>query len=265
VTFNPLNFLRVQKAIRSAISLIAGNTVTNVIWVHPNIPRPNRPYIALDLVGEESTGAFDDEMVPRLAPTSVTVEVLTAVEGKSYKVVVNSIHYEYVAENGDTTTTIATELTSLINDGEKNITAASVGAVITLTPIYTGAIVEVYGVPEASFDINEIGEIYVWDFDGDRSFTFSVDVFSDDAMVDTGAISIATKIRKGLELQSIHDALELNGVAILGKPSPIRDLSAVFSTAFESRAQFDFVINTFTFQSEAGKYIENIQFDFIEE
>ena len=265
MTFSPLNFLRVQKAFRSAIAMIAGNTVSNIIWVHPNIPRPDRPYIALDLVSEESTGAFDDELVPRLAPTSVTLTILDAVAGREYKIVFNSIHYSYTAENGDTATVIATALVEKINAAEKNITASNNNNVITLTPTYTGAIVETYGLPLSSFDVVESGEVYVWDFNGDRSFTFSVDVFSDSVSVDTGAITIANKVKKGLELQSIHDALELNGIAILGKPSPIRDLSAVFSTGFESRAQFDVVINTFTFQSEAGKYIETVQFDFNQE
>lgn len=253
---------RFQKSIRDIIVSIVGENVP-VIWSMPNQPRPPRPYVVLDIVSEVETPDLFDVALYRFAPTDVLVVFDTVTDDKYYQLLVNGFLYEILSTPIDTVTTIRDYFFEQL-DGKLPGVEVSKNDVdgLEFNVQEPGAIYSILAYPQDSITVEEFGSVYVEDTKGQRFYSVSIDCYSDDPKFYSGAWKIANNIRTQLQRNTINETLEYQQVSLLQKPSEVIDLSNVFGSQFESRAQFEILVNTPVFQSEPAEYIESIQFTF---
>lgn len=261
MSFYSFNGKRFQKSIRDAVVKCVGSSIP-VIWSMQNAPRPERPYIVLDVVVEVDSPEGGDESSARFAPTDSLVVFTQVVPDKYYQLFINGFIYEVLSTALDTIESVRDKFFTLLDGNlpEIEIQKNDVDA-IEFEAIEIGAIFEIEPYPKDSITVENFGSVFVVDTKGSRYFSISIDCYSDDPKFYSGAWSIANKIKSYLQLDSVNSALDDEQISLLEKPSPIIDLSAVFGAQFESRAQFEIKVNTPVFQSEASDYIESIQFE----
>lgn len=228
-------------------------------WAHQNIPRPERPYCALNFPAGRWQPFRNADDVIRIAPSLVTVTVNGPVgDGTQHRVRINKYIFEYIAQLGDDEDVVKNALIQAINDGPEPVQAADSGfGEFQVTPATLGSLLSIKALDDLTLVIDETQ--IVSDTKGVREFRVSFNLHSRSATgVDT--------------LQEMQDVLETsldelptklfftkNGITPVGIRTPGQDLSAIEADREEVRLQFELRFQTWSRLTRIPNYIEQVQ------
>lgn len=103
------------------------------------------------------------------------------------------------------------------------------------------------------------GQDLVMTHRGPRTITLSVNVYADPVTTGASAPARAGALADTLSLESVRDALRAAGLMV-STVGPVRDLTQLVDTAYESRAQFDVQLYARSEVSERTTFIETVDF-----
>ena len=252
---DPVRLDHAKRTLRSVVlSAVDDVVASRVVWMKPGVPRPDRPFVGLQLLaGPSSDGTIQDEKYYAAEVTSVDVTVDSAVASALYKVRVNGIPFDFISGVAPTVTTIRDGLIALINNTatpptkqSEPVTATAGGAGdFSITPDSPGAIYQVEAHPAGlvSRVINSDNDLVTTHLIGRERMLFQVDVYTagnPDNPIELTSHSIAAKIRKAFDLDA-NLQLTKNARVPLQVSSDIRELSQLEpgGAVYENRASFD--------------------------
>lgn len=259
---SPIRYDRMQLSLVSVLQSAVGSDAV-VGWAYGEAlwgsNFPNGQAVNLTMVGGPSfhnTSAASGTALE--LPSSITYQVVDAVEDRRYFIEVNDFLYSYDAVFGDSVTDIRDELVAILNmDTVSRFTATPSGAdSLILTPTATGDIWQsrvstgIAGTP--TFDPSNQ---YFLLTKGTRVFNVAIGCFSRNRSPRTGAWDLAARCQAALTYPGNADTFADYGVGIWGK-SPAVDLSELDNGHWQSRVQFDVDL---AMQSVFTKPVDNIE------
>ena len=213
---SPVNLKLVKRAVRGVYVDALGPTIP-VVWGRRDIPRKGRPFVLLTLQsGPSKVLSFVDELRNRVAPTLVTITVLSVSVDALYFVRLNGCFVSTEATGVDTVDTIRDRLvTDLVALGEDVALAAEIPpGELSITPNNPGSIYSVDIAP-VLMDAVASGSEPVQDLVGRRRFTISCGFFEkNDVLEDVGSPDLAARCETALDLPANLDSLLNQRVAI---------------------------------------------------
>lgn len=231
-------------------------------------PRRARPYMHLSaLTLPAMLGTFTDEKEVRLATTSKTIQIASAVVGRDYKVRLNGLPALHTEVGGQTVTDIRDALKIKIDALGEPISTADNGAdSIDLIPDFAGAIHSL----KSPSDTNRLAITEVLGTDavtysiGRRRFTVRVQSFSKTGRVGSGgAHQIINTAYAALDTPDAKLFLKDWRLAIRPlTPAPLNATGLVGGEARqEQRALFDIAIDLASMTVRPANKIETVEFE----
>lgn len=232
-------------------------------------PRRARPYLhILPLTLPAMVGTFTDEKETRIEVLSKTIQIVSAVADKDYKVRLNGLPASHTVPGGGQTVTEIRDALKLKVDalGEPVTTADSGADSILVTPDIAGAIYSLKSPTEsARLDITEVvdADSVVTYSIGRRRFTVRVQAFSKDGKTGSGgAHEIINTAYAALDTPDAKLFLKDYRLAVRTlSPEPLNATGLVAGGAKnEQRALFDIAIHLGSMTVRPANSIETVEF-----
>lgn len=209
--------------IRAAVyAWASGASGLPTIWKHPSAPAPTKNYVSIGtLTGPRPIGQTSQE-------SSVAIQILTVTSGALYRVTIEGVNYDFVADGTATAAEIAAGLVAVLPlvTGAHVSTAFGASPVVLLPDLDDGDEIGVSANLAARIAVSQLGE---------GEWTVSVDVHSDG--METApplAIGLARSLQDELFLEALREA----GVSVRSVEGVRRPL-LTRNGAWEDRAGFD--------------------------
>lgn len=240
-------------------------------WADQDAPRPDYPYVLLDIVSDVKEGGIDELSrtidLTRARDIRITP---TASNNQLYRVTINGEHHDYTSDADATVAEITAGLVAAIGLGSQPVTAtdgttyldvqgdaevANPGTARLFTVVLSGPMVW------ANNDAGNEVEIRIT---GSTAFTLNVQTFERNTLTDNpandpsrNAYDMLTRLRASLGLPSVQTALRAQDIAVI-EEGGITDLSEAEDDAFISRASMDVRMRTLSVLTEYTGYIATV-------
>lgn len=250
---------------------VAGASGWTTRWADQDAPRPDYPYMLLDITGDRREGGIPEVTrsvdLTRARDVKVTP---TAANNTLYEVVINGTTFGYTSDADATVGEITAGLASAIAGGSEPVTATDNGTDLdiegdgeTLNPA-TPQLFTITTTGPLTWANNDAGNEVMVTVTEQIEFTLNVQAFvsntrTDNAANDPGrnAWNMLTTIRASLGLPSVQAALRAVDIAVI-EELPITDLSEEVEDTILSRASADVRLRTRSSLVEYQGYITDV-------
>ncbi len=276
ILVNPVNWTAKYSTLH-AWAFGATNKTTR--WADQDAPRPDYPYVLLDVISTAKEGGIDEatRTVDLTRARNVKITPL-AQDATTYTVTINGTAFNFLSDASATVAEIVTGLVAAIAAGAEPVTATDngtdldvVGDFETLNPtvlgLFTVVVSEDSGetVTQISYENNDSGNEVRVRVTGSREFTLNVQAFERNARganaasdPATNAYNTLTLLQASLGLPSVQRTLWDDADIALIEELPIQDLSEQVEDALLSRASMDIRMRTLSVLDEYTGFIEDV-------
>lgn len=254
-----------------------GATGITTRWADQSAPRPDYPYILLDITATAKEGGIDE--------TSQSVDLTRARDIKitpiaqnntTYTVTINGTAFQFISDADATVAEITAGLVAAINAGAEPVSATDNGTDLDLegdgevlnpsTPrIFTVEVTDDYDGSQISWANNDEGNEIERRVTGSRVLTLNVQAFARNSRTDNegsdpdrNAYNTLTVLQASLGLPSVQAALRDVDLALIEEMA-IQDLSEGLEDEFVSRASMDIRMRTLSVLLEYTGYIATVE------
>lgn len=234
-----------------------GSIGWTTVWAHQPAPRPDYPYLLLNVISDSKEGGLDEvnESVDLTRVRDIKVTP-TVSDNQLYRVTINGADHDYTSDSDATLAEITAGIASAITAGPEAVTATDNGTDVdvvgddeALNP-GTPSLFNVALQGPLSWANNDAGNEVQFTANGSAEFTLNVQGFhrntaTDFPATDPGRNAYAklTTLRASLGLPSVQAALRAAGIAVI-QEMPITDLSEEVEDTIISRASLDVRMRT---------------------
>jgi hypothetical protein len=255
---------------------VYGATGIDVRWADQNAPRPDFPYILLDVTTLTKEGGVDEVTRTTDLTRARDVKVTPiAQNATTYTVTINGTDFAFMSDNDATVAEITAGLTQAINLGSEPVTATDNGTDLdivgddeTLNPgtpqLYTIEVTDDYDGSQISWANNDTGNEIEIKATGSRIITLNVQAFARNTRADNQAIhpdrnayNTLTVLQASLGLPTVQAQLRAADIALI-EELPIIDLSEEVEDSILSRASMDVRMRTLSVLREYVGYIDTV-------
>ena len=241
------------------------------VWADQPAPRPEFPYVTLDVIADSKEGGLDEVSRSVDLTRARFIRVTpTAANSTLYRVTINGTNYDYTSDADATVAEITAGLTSAINGGVEPVAATDNGTDLdiagddeTANPGTPGLFTVTVTGPLAWAN-NDAGNEVAIRVTGSTEFTLNVQAFQRNTDTDYAATDPArnayaqlTTLRASLGLPSVQAALRAVNVAVIEEQA-ITDLSEEVEDTFLSRASLDIRMRTLSELTEYQGFIAQV-------
>lgn len=220
---SPINVTLVKRALRTVyVDALTGvgpdNADIPVVWARRDIPRKGRPFVLLTFLSGPTkvVGALVDEARTRLAPTTVTITVLSVSVDSLYFVRLNGCFASVEATGISTVDTLRDSLVASLQAFNEDVVVAATATPgeLTITPNNPGSIYSTDIAPILMGAVS-VGAVGVHDTVGRRRFVVACSFFAkNDVIEEAGALDYAARCEAALDLPETLESLLNQRVAI---------------------------------------------------
>lgn len=241
------------------------------VWADQPAPRPDFPYLVLDVISDRKEGGLDE--VSRTVDTTRARDIKvtpTAADSTLYRVSINGTDHDYTSDADATVAEITSGLLAAIAGGAEPVTATDNGTDLDVvgddeagnpgTPgLFT---VEVAG--PLAWANNDAGNEIALRVSGSTEFTLNLQGFARNTSTDyqatdpsRNAYAQLTTLRASLGLPSVQAALRAADIAVI-EETGITDLSEQTGDTFLGRASMDVRMRTLSSLTEYIGFIQQV-------
>ena len=244
------------------------------VWADQPAPRPDYPYLLLDIISDSKEGGIDEVTrsidLTRARDIKVTP---TAQNNTLYRVTINGTDFDYTSDADATIAEITSGLSSAINGGSEPVTATDNGTDVDVAGNDEAAnpgtpgLFNVTVTGPLTWSNNDTGNEVAIRTSGSTVFTLNVQGFARNTVTDYQATDPArnayaqlTTLRASLGLPSVQATLRAAGIALI-QELPISDLSEEVEDTLISRATLDVRMRTLHSLTEYVGFIQQVSGD----
>lgn len=269
----PINWQTVYDAI---YNWAYGATAWTTRWADQDEPRPDFPYILLDITNSKKEGGVAEVREETDATRARNVKVTPIPQNSTtYTVTINGTAFAYTSDATATIAEITAGLVAAINGGSENVSALDrgtffniVGDYEVLNPtvhgLFTIIVTDDYDSAQIDWVNNDEGSEISFTTSYQMEFTLNVQAFQRNTR-STNAASNPTMnaynalaiLQACLGLPSVQKALRDEGIAVI-QELPILDLSEIVEDSVLSRATMDVRMRTVVELTEYKGFIATV-------
>lgn len=265
---NPINWTEKYQALYNWAWNASGWVVR---WADQDAPRPDYPYVLLDVTDTVKEGGIDEvERSVDLTRARDIAITPTAANNQLYRVTINGEDHDYTSDSDATVAEITAGIAAAIAGGSQPVTASDETTHVdvegdgeTLNPTTAQLFNVVLSGPMA-WSNNDLGNEVELRVSGMRVVTLNVQAFqrnTDAANAandpSTNAYNMLTRLQSSLGLPSVLSELRAADIAVVEEQN-IVDLSEQVEDTFLSRASMDVRLRTLSVLTEYIGYIETM-------
>lgn len=248
-----------------------GVTGWSTVWADQDAPRPDYPYVLLDVISDRKEGGIAE--VSRTVDLTRARDVRitpTASNNQTYQVVVNGTVFSYTSDADATVAEIVAGLVAAVGGGAEPVSATDGGTHIDLV----GEGEALNPATPRTFTITTSGPIVWQNNDAGNEvetrvseqleFTLNLQAFVRNTRTDNAAndpsrnaYNALTTLRASLGLPSVQAALRAADIAVVEELT-ITDLSEAVDETILSRASMDIRMRTLSVLVEYTGFIEQV-------
>lgn len=250
---------------------VNGATGWTTRWADQDAPRPDYPYVLLDLLTDAKEGGLDEvtRTVDLTRARDIRITPIVA-DNQLYRVTINGSDHDYTSDSDATLAEICAGIAAAIGGGSEPVAATDNGTSVdvvgddeTANP-GTPRLFNVVLTGPMSWSNNDTGNEVEVRASGSTVFTLNVQAFErntrdDNPASDPGrnAYNAVSTIRASLGLPSVQTALRAANIAVI-EEAAITDLSEPVDETILSRASVDVRMRTVYELTEYQGYIEQV-------
>lgn len=258
---------------------VYGATGIETRWADQTAPRPNYPFILLDVTAMAKEGGVDEvtHTVDLTRARNVKVTPI-AQNATTYTVTINGTAFPFTSDSDATVAEITWGLANVINAGAEPVIATDNGTDLdivgdgeTLNPatpqLFTIEVTDDYDGSQISWANNDTGNELEIRVTGSRIITLNVQAFASNTRTDNmgsdpdrNAYNILTTLQSSLGLPTVQAALRDADIALI-EELLILDISEQVEDAMLSRASMDIRMRTLSVLLEYQGWIETVSGD----
>ena len=241
------------------------------VWADQPAPRPDYPYLLLDIIADGKEGGLDEVTREVDLTRARDIKVTPTAENNTlYRVTINGTDYDYTSDADATVAEISSGLASAVNGGAQPVSATDNGTDVdiagddeTANP-GTPGLFNVTVTGPLAWSNNDAGNEVAVTATGSTAFTLNAQAFARNTVTDYQATDPArnayaqlTTLRASLGLPSVQSTLRAAGIAVI-QELPITDLSEEVEDTFISRATLDVRMRTLSSLTEYVGFIQQV-------
>jgi len=237
-------------------------------WADQDAPRPDYPYLLLDVISDSKEGGLDE--VTRSVDLTRARDVKltpTAANATLYRVTINGTAFDYTSDADATVAEITAGLVAAITGGTEPVTATDNGTDLDVTGTLADGVAGLFNI-ETSGPLtranNDAGNELQVRATGSTMFTLNIQAFerntrTDYAATDPGrnAYNMLTTLRASLGLPSVQAGLRAADISVIQEEG-ITDLSEAVEDTILSRATLDIRMRTLSVLIEYAGFIAEV-------
>ena len=249
----------------------SGATGWTTRWARQPAPRPDYPYLLLDVISDSKEGGLDEVNHSVDLTRARDIKVTPVVSNNQlYRVTINGTNHDYTSDSDATLAEICAGIAGALDLGPEPVTATDNGTDVdvvgdgeTLNP-GTPRLFNVALAGPLSWTNNDAGNEVEVTANGSAEFTLNLQGFHRNTATDfpatdpmRNAYATLTTLRASLGLPSVQAALRAAGLAVIEEMT-ITDLSEEVEDTIISRASLDIRMRTRYALTEYIGFIEHV-------
>jgi hypothetical protein len=251
-----------------------GATGLTTVWAKQDEPRPDYPYILLDVIAMPREGGTDEIRTSVDLTRARDIKITPiAQNATTYIVEINGTPFSFLSDNTATVAEITAGLKVAIDAGSEPVSTVNNGTDLdvigdpetanpTVSQLFNVTVTDDFDGAQISWMNNDAGNEVAETAVGRREFTVNVQAFDRNTRVDNrgsdpdrNPFNQLSILQSSLGLPSVQAHLANDNIAVV-EELPIQDLSDPVEDAIESRASMDIRMRTISQLTEYIGYID---------